>query len=257
MSKTKVFLTSFLLFGCGLIIGFFSGRTTFFQTIQIETQPMEKLPRKVPDASLFSRPHGAHALGTADKSKTLPNKAQSDFEKGMVTEKVRTWIAELTTEAERLENRVKELEDQILFEQGKPIEFPDKLDPVYLQEALLENFNKAFAEADVPSEASMIDCDEFPCIVCGRMPAQHGENFDINAELEDLKRVSQTKAMDVYKNAGRLGTVNTSKDKQENDATVHHTVFCQSFFPKPGDEQKEQLIEKRTHFRMEQLRAGM
>lgn len=163
----------------------------------------------------------------------------------------------ILAEIDTLKSRVKQLEAELELDQGKRVAWPLNVDPKFTEKNVLQNFNRAIQEAGIASEIALVDCDEFPCIACGYMPKQSGENVDINKDIEALQRVAKAKALEVYKGAKKTGSVDTQRNENDAGEIAHQSVFCQSFFPGGEDESADAALKARINFRMRSLRGGM
>jgi hypothetical protein len=172
-------------------------------------------------------------------------------------------VAACKQEVERLTATVEELarentEHQQLMEHqtGKTIPFPEKLDPKYLEPALMKNLNKAFEEVGLDGDVSFVDCDEFPCIVCAGLGAGQGQEADMNATMDKLRKLNESEAMSDYKDAQRLNTVIARRE--ENDGGTSHTLNnCQAIYPELEDARLREELQKRLSWRLNQLSESM
>lgn len=113
-------------------------------------------------------------------------------------------------------------------EQGKPVAFPDKLDPKFLEPALLKNLNEAFEQTGVAGDVSFVDCDEYPCIVCADLePGEGGEDLDNPIEL--IEKVRGADALSTYDGAKQQNTVFT-RQKKSGDKEERSMGTCMSFY---------------------------
>ena len=160
-------------------------------------------------------------------------------------------VAACTREVERLAATVEQLTDEnaehkkhMEYETGTAITFPKKLDPKYLEPALMRNLNKAFEEVGLDGDVSFVDCDEFPCIVCAGLGADQGEEMDMNETMQKLRKLNDSEAMSAYEESQRRNTVMVRRE--ENDGGTSRTLNnCQAIYPDPKDAQLREQLEKR------------
>jgi hypothetical protein len=152
-----------------------------------------------------------------------------------------------------LQARISELESELLYLRGKPFPFPEDLDERFAQAHMVEAMNKALADAETGAEISLVDCAEYPCVLCGTLPEQKGAEPDINSDLERLQRARKSPTLAPYKDDGTAGSVTTSSKKTAEGEPAHQTLFCQSFFEKPSSEAEESELRQRIDVRIQEI----
>jgi hypothetical protein len=126
----------------------------------------------------------------------------------------------------------------------KPIPFPPTLDTRYREEALRDAFNQALAAAGVTGELTSVDCQEFPCLVHGRITSPTSLD-QANADLRNLYEQASRR----YPGANFYFSQTDWKPAPGQDAAV---VFSASFYDKDLAEELRHLIERRLRDRKNQ-----
>ncbi|MGC4119768.1 MAG: hypothetical protein QM765_35380 [Myxococcales bacterium] len=107
----------------------------------------------------------------------------------------------------------------------------------------------AFREAEVTGEVVITDCGEFPCIACAGL-GEPSANLDVTALHKDAARLSETRALSTYKDAGRVSVTFGAKDPGGLD----RLILCQGYYPDPKDPKLDAAIKERLQERIVRLR---
>ncbi len=161
--------------------------------------------------------------------------------------------AAATARVRQLRDKIQALQAELVFQQGRPLEFPADLDDRYRRAAVVKSINEALAFAGIKAEVDTIDCNEYPCIACATLPKLYADVPDVNRDLTMLKKAARSPSVEPYKDAEKAAIVVTRTDNEKGQQPSHATTFCQSFFAKPADARQTPEMKKRIRFRMKDL----
>lgn len=153
-------------------------------------------------------------------------------------------MADLRVERNALRKQISTLEGRLADQAallkhytGEALPFPDDLDPLYREEALMERFTAALEAVGADGEVTEIDCSEFPCVVYGKVNGEDGTQLDRLRSAEPLAPYK-----DEWGNTSIWGGKAMVDGKPSSNA-----VFGIAFMPKGSVD--EGVLGKRLRFR--------
>lgn len=161
-------------------------------------------------------------------------------------------VPELRQQLQSLHEQVQELTDEATLIRGKPLPFPDDIEPRFQAVAVRKALNEALRQRGVSSEIEALDCDEFPCIGCGRVGTGQNERW-VGDEVDRIRGVGESIAMQPYRDDEHNTSVWKSLGQpKEGEPSA---TFCMTLYPKdtyPVDD-----VDKRTGYRIREMLKEM
>jgi hypothetical protein len=245
--KVTVFMTV-----VGLVVGFLAGHwVTMGESEAGET--MDELPNHNPekDRVVGEQPGPAQANGPIREEKSTRVPVERDFVDLLACTRE---IKRLTNEVEQWTTKNAMQKKEMEFAAGKPIPFPPDLDPKYLGPALMKNLNKAYKEVGLDWDASFVDCDEFPCIVCAELKWKDQVEKEKRSDMfhEKMKELEESEAMSIYGATDHGRSVHITSNGHEERWHKCHTIH-------PAFEEKSanEALSNRLDWRLRRLYQSM
>ena len=132
---------------------------------------------------------------------------------------------------------------------GQPIVFPPEVPDAFRQEQLVASLDQAFEEAGIKGEVLVAECDEYPCLACASL-GDPASAVDVTALHKEAARLGATAALARYQDAAKIGGTFSAR----LTGGLERLIFCQGYFPKPGDPADEERIRKRAQARILKMR---
>ncbi|MFO0599639.1 MAG: hypothetical protein U0228_30310 [Myxococcaceae bacterium] len=147
-----------------------------------------------------------------------------------------------------LQTRVKAEREERQANEGAPLPPPDdKVEPRFSQQQLQSSLTRAFGQSGVPGGVNGVDCNEYPCLVYGRI--RGSEDF--------MERLEQTKALAAYEEDIMVALMWTVTDEAERPAAnargvperAEQTLFTIALYPRGERARLGDVLDRRIRAR--------
>lgn len=174
-----------------------------------------------------------------------PAPAAPETQATRVERNVEPAAADVIAERDALRARIKRLKRKLAEQAsalehhlGEALPFPDDLDPLYREDALMQHFSDALAQIGADGEVTEIDCSEFPCIVYGKVRGEDGT---------DMRRLHDADALQAYGKGIGNSSVWGGKTVKNGEPS-ESAVFGIAAYPK-DQIADEAMLQKRLRVR--------
>ncbi len=178
--------------------------------------PSNAFPRSAPEAS------SGEPVKTKAPVAATPDIAPEKEEQ--IPESIHQELNRLRAQNAYLKDRLEESEDFRRAAENEPIEPPEDLQERFTQEPLRHAIGDALKETGFSGEVNLVDCQEYPCIVSGKLSTQDLEN------PEAFNLLFNTDALQAYGKDRRQISVNEVEFVDQDGETRKEAVFSISFY---------------------------
>ncbi len=207
------------------------------QTEEFSNNRWKKQPQMEQDAE--KKPEISRRTATASPG-------QAAIDKEICSKQTLHELKKLRSENVYLKDRLNESEDYRRAAEGEPIEPPEDLHERFTQEPLRVAVDEALEETGFSGEVNLVDCEEYPCIVSGRLDREELDN------PEALHLLFKTDALQNYNKDRRQISVNEVEYIDQEGEKRKDAFFSISFYPE-NESDRQAAIHDRVIQRERQI----